>query len=160
MKTALLFLISFGLCTISAAGQNKVTVKQQGDGNSVSISQSSGTDAATDCDQSMTARNHEANQILVFRKGAHADTIANQSSLQKNIVDNPAELPLFSATQKGNVNLLFIQLTDIYGIINTDQAGENNYISAQLDSSSHQLSLSQKGSNNTININPCSNNEK
>lgn len=161
MKTLFLFIVSFCTCTVIAWGQNSVTVKQEGSGNSVSINQSSKKGSAKDCkENTAAARNNKANQILIYGEGAHADTMVDQSTLQKNIVNNHPEIPLLSATQNGSANLLLMQLTDIYGRINTEQAGKNNFISTRLDSSSHQLSLSQKGSNNTININPCSNQEK
>lgn len=161
MKTLLLFIVSFCTCTAIAWAQNSVIVKQEGNGNSVSINQSSQKGSSEDCKENTSAaRNNKANQILIYGEGADADTMLNQSAIHKNIVNNHPDFPLLSATQKGRTNLLLMQLTDIFGMINTDQPGENNFISARLDSSSHQLSLTQKGSNNTININPCSNNEK
>lgn len=108
----------------------------------------------------MSAANvNEANQILIQEAGGPADMMVSQSAPQKNIVDDYTVLPNLSTTQKGSTNVLFMQLTNLYNQVNTDQTGKNNNISTRLDSS-HQLSLSQIGSNNTLTINPYSNTEK
>jgi len=150
--------------TVSNA-QNSVTVTQKGDGNKVSINQSSESSVAIekpdyDCGPTDQQKDHPQNTITVTSAKSSPDTLLYKAGKPSNIVsvilDNLHKL---EALQQGTGHALSILLPDSSESIrqlDVEQKQSNNTVSARfMDDAPSQISVSQDGNRNFVAINPC-----
>ncbi|HLR26376.1 MAG TPA: hypothetical protein VK112_10955, partial [Fodinibius sp.] len=123
--------------TMSSA-QNTVTVNQKGDGNKVSISQSSlPSDAAEKpkCEPSVLPQNQFHNAITVAAIGNQSDTLLHKTGSPSNIVSVILNnLYQLEARQQGKENALSILIPDSSEVIHRfdiEQKEDKNIISAR-----------------------------
>lgn len=149
------FLLLFLGLNISYA-QQSVTINQKGTGNSVTINQSVKNDG--DCSKMFNKLSSNSNIILIRRAHRTPDTLANVSGEQRNVVKKQLGKQQLAASQVGTGNGLYIALPDSqtsYKKFKSTQNGSRNRISTYINNAVHQVAVSQKGSGNTIAVNPC-----
>ena len=165
MKVPFMIILMILVYPFTTFAQNNVTVSQNGNGNSVSINHGLEKESnVTDCSKATIDSKGNNNTIKVSKAGDKQQPGLLQSNIQRNNLSSFLfDLYMLEALQQGDANSIFIILPDsgtVPQTITATQQGRTNTFSARLTPETSDVSVSQSGEGNSVEINPCESNKQ